>query len=183
MFDTPITVVGNVLAAPEWRRTRNTNALVVNFKVASTARRYDKETGRWVDGDSLRVRVVCWRKLAENVALSVMVGDPVIVSGRLYTREWTDEQGQKHLSYELEAVAVGHDLARGVGKFARRRGAASTDVVDGPGAEAGVAGELSDPVDGPDGLPDLSADELFDDEEVEPVEAAAESRLAPATVG
>ena len=39
MFDTYVTVVGNVLTAPEWRRTTQSNTLVANFKVASTARR------------------------------------------------------------------------------------------------------------------------------------------------
>ena len=116
MFDTNIVIVGNVLTAPEWRRTTNTNTLVANFRVASTARRLDRETGRWVDGNSLRVRVNCWRKLAEGVASSVTVGDPVVVAGRLYTRDWTDGEGNTRTTYEMEAVAVGHDLARGRGQ-------------------------------------------------------------------
>ena len=82
MFDTTITLVGNVLATPEWRRIPSSGALVANFKVASTARRYDKEAGQWIDGNSLRIRVVAWRRLAEGVASSVTVGDPVMVQGR-----------------------------------------------------------------------------------------------------
>ncbi|ADL48497.1 single-strand binding protein/Primosomal replication protein n [Micromonospora aurantiaca ATCC 27029] len=58
MFDTYVTIVGNVLTAPEWRRTTQSGTLVANFKVASTARRLDRDSGRWVDGNSLRVRVV-----------------------------------------------------------------------------------------------------------------------------
>jgi single-strand DNA-binding protein len=77
MFDTYVTVVGNVLTAPEWRRTATTGTLVTNFKVASTARRLDRENNRWIDGNSLRVRVTCWRRLAEGVASSVMTGDPI----------------------------------------------------------------------------------------------------------
>src|SRR5690242_19786475 len=77
VFDTPITIIGNVLTAPEWRRTSQSGQLVANFKVASTARRLDKANNRWVDGNSLRVRVNCWRRLAEGVASSIMVGDPV----------------------------------------------------------------------------------------------------------
>lgn len=34
MFDTQVTLVGNVLTAPEWRRTANTNTLVASFRVA-----------------------------------------------------------------------------------------------------------------------------------------------------
>ncbi len=77
MFETNIVIVGNVLTAPEWRRTNTKGTLLAHFRVASTARRLDKETGRWVDGDSLRVRVTCWRKLAEGVGASIAVGDPV----------------------------------------------------------------------------------------------------------
>ncbi len=92
MFETNIVIVGNVLTAPEWRRTAK-GTLVTNFRVASTARRLDRETGRWVDGDSLRVRVTCWRRLAEGVSASIAVGDPVVVVGRLFTRDWTDADG------------------------------------------------------------------------------------------
>src|SRR4051794_3488614 len=136
MFDTYVTIVGNVLTAPEWRRTAQNGILVANFKVASTARRLDRESGRWVDGNSLRVRVNCWRKLAEGVASSVMVGDPVVVVGRMYTRDWIDDAGNQRTLYELEAAAVGHDLSRGRGKFMRNRPTISTSSVE--DAEADV---------------------------------------------
>ena len=135
MFDTYVTIVGNVLTAPEWRRTTQSNTLVANFKVASTARRLDRDSGRWVDGNSLRVRVNCWRKLAEGVAASVMVGDPVVVCGRLYTRDWTDDAGNHRTLYELEAVAVGHDLSRGRARFLRNRPSMTTSTVEDAEAE------------------------------------------------
>ncbi|MFI7489411.1 single-stranded DNA-binding protein [Micromonospora echinaurantiaca] len=146
MFDTYVTVVGNVLTAPEWRRTTQSNTLVANFKVASTARRLDRDSGRWVDGNSLRVRVNCWRKLAEGVAASVMVGDPVVVCGRLYTRDWTDDAGNHRTLYELEAVAVGHDLSRGRGRFLRNRPSLTTSTVEDAEAEQRVHGEPTEPV-------------------------------------
>lgn len=157
MFDTHVTIVGNVLTAPEWRRTTQSNTLVANFKVASTARRLDRDSGRWVDGNSLRVRVNCWRKLAEGVAASVMVGDPVVVCGRLYTRDWTDDAGNHRTLYELEAVAVGHDLSRGRGRFLRNRPSLSTSVVSDAEAEQRVHGEATEPV------PDDEAPARLDD--------------------
>ncbi|MEV7983665.1 single-stranded DNA-binding protein [Micromonospora sp. NPDC085948] len=146
MFDTYVTIVGNVLTAPEWRRTSQSNTLVANFKVASTARRLDRDSGRWVDGNSLRVRVNCWRKLAEGVAASVMVGDPVVVCGRLYTRDWTDDAGNHRAVYELEAVAVGHDLSRGRARFLRNRPSMTTSTVEDSEAESRVHGEPTEPV-------------------------------------
>ncbi|MEU8126641.1 single-stranded DNA-binding protein [Micromonospora sp. NPDC049049] len=146
MFDTYVTIVGNVLTTPEWRRTTQSNTLVANFKVASTARRLDRDSGRWVDGNSLRVRVNCWRKLAEGVAASVMVGDPVVVCGRLYTRDWTDDGGNHRTLYELEAVAVGHDLSRGRARFLRNRPSMATSTVEDAEAESRVHGEPTEPV-------------------------------------
>ena len=164
MFDTAVTIVGNVLTAPEWRRTTVTGTFVVSFKIASTSRRYDRERGVWVDGDHLRVRVVCWRRLGENVSMSLQLGDPVIVHGRLYTRDWTDDQGGRRTSYELDAVAVGHDLSRGVDKFARRRPAGSTDMVNDEATAASIGGEATEPMDDPGRPDDLPPDhELFDE--------------------
>jgi single-strand DNA-binding protein len=146
MFDTMVTIVGNALNVPEWRRVQGGDTLVASFRVASSSRRFDKDTGRWVDRPGLRVRVTCWRRLAAGVASSVMVGDPLIVTGRLYTRDWQTEDGQKRVSYELEAVAVGHDLSRGQASFTRTRLNASTSAVEDPAAEARIRGEVAEPV-------------------------------------
>ncbi|MEU8425557.1 single-stranded DNA-binding protein [Micromonospora sp. NPDC048835] len=163
MFDTYVTIVGNVLTTPQWRRTTQSDTLVANFKVASTARRLDRDSGRWVDGNSLRVRVNCWRKLAEGVAASVMVGDPVVVCGRLYTRDWTDDAGNHRTLYELEAVAVGHDLSRGRARFLRNRPSMTTSTVEDAEAESRVHGEPTEPV--PAGqAPVLPDDRPLDDE-------------------
>ncbi|XTZ18231.1 single-stranded DNA-binding protein [Micromonospora echinospora] len=168
MFDTYVTIVGNVLTAPEWRRTTQSGTLVANFKVASTARRLDRESGRWVDGNSLRVRVNCWRKLAEGVAASVMVGDPVVVAGRLYTRDWIDDAGNQRTLYELEAVTVGHDLARGRGRFLRNRPSMATSSVEDAEAERRVHGAPTEPVPG-DEVPVSLDDRPLDDDLGRPV--------------
>lgn len=165
MFDTYVTVVGNVLHLPEMRKTSNTGAIVTTFKIASTARRLDRETGRWVDGNSLRVRVTCWRALALNVRQSVTVGDPVIVTGRLFTRDWEDEQGARRTAYELEAVAVGHDLSRGRAVFERIKPKVSTSVVEDSESEQRVAGETTEVVpddDAPARFDDTPFDAVFD---------------------
>ena len=114
MFDTAVTLIGNVMTAPEWRRTAQTGTYVVTFRFASTSRRYDRASSRWVDGDSLRIKVACWRKLGENVFESVQLGDPLVIHGRMYSRDWTDADERRHTSYELDAVSVGHDLSRAV---------------------------------------------------------------------
>jgi single-strand DNA-binding protein len=141
MFDTPLTVIGNVLVAPKARRTVETNQLAVTFRVASNSRKFDKANEGWTDGQSLRVRVTCWRRLAEGVVASLRLGDPVIVTGRLYTRDWTDEEGNHRTLYEMDATAVGHDLARGTSKFQRNTPRLSTSAIENDEAERRIGGE------------------------------------------
>jgi single-strand DNA-binding protein len=115
MYDTHMTVVGNLVDNPRMRVTKNGHA-VTNFRVASTSRRYDSEQGRYVDNSTLFVNVTCWRGQAENAFQSLHKGQPVVVTGRFYSREYTVEE-MKRIAYELEANAVGHDLSRGVSEF------------------------------------------------------------------
>jgi single-strand DNA-binding protein len=115
MNDTFMTIVGNVVDAPRMRLTKSGHA-VTNFRVASTSRRYDSEQQRYVDNCTLFVNVTCWRAMAENVAVSVHKGQPVVVTGRYYSREYEINETVR-ISYELEANAVGHDLTRGTSEF------------------------------------------------------------------
>jgi len=92
MFDTAVTLIGNVMTAPEWRRTSQTGTYVVTFRFASTSRRYDRATSRWVDGDSLRIKVACWRKLGENVFESVQLGDPLVTEEHITAFGWATPQ-------------------------------------------------------------------------------------------
>lgn len=146
MNETTMTIVGNVLNEPECRRIEPSGQLVTQFKVAATARRYDRHQERWVDGDTLRLRVNCWRQLAENVMRCVHVGDPVIVTGRLASRSWETADHVKRVSYELEAASVGHDLSRGRAKFARVRANTSTSTIDDELADTRIAGQPATPV-------------------------------------
>ncbi|MEV4345696.1 single-stranded DNA-binding protein [Actinoplanes sp. NPDC049596] len=146
MFDTNLVVVGNVLAAPEWRRVSTNGNLVANFRIASNSRRFDRETNAWVDGHSLRIRVSAWRKLAEGVASSITVGDPVIVYGRLYSRDWKDEQGNNRISYDMVAYSIGHDLGRGRARFFRQKALPGGSAIEDAEADLLVGGEPSIPV-------------------------------------
>jgi single-strand DNA-binding protein len=157
MYDTHVTVIGNALHEPQWRKTANAGIMVATFKIASTARRFDRTSGQWLDGNSLRVRVNCWRSLATNVKDSVTRGDPLIVTGRLFTRDWIDDQGVKRIQYELEATAIGHDLSRGRAVFERRKHNTATSVIEDAEAEQRIGGELTEAV------PDDEAPSQFND--------------------
>lgn len=110
MYETLMTVSGTLITQVNRRRMPD-GTTVVSFRVASNERRYDRASESWVDGDTLYVSVTCWRKLAENVHASFAVGDPIIVYGRVYTRSY-EKDGRRLSVTELEASAVGPDLAK-----------------------------------------------------------------------
>ncbi|MGH3662211.1 MAG: single-stranded DNA-binding protein [Micromonosporaceae bacterium] len=142
MNETVVTVIGNVVTKPERRRVENSGDTVVSFRIASTSRRFDKASGVWVDGNSFFVRVTCWRSLADNAYQSLFKGDPVMVHGRLSTREYEGDDGVKRSSYELEATALGHNLGRGTSTFIRTRtGLAPGLVSDSDGSPNAGGGE------------------------------------------
>jgi len=108
--DTQITIVGNLVNDPELRFT-NSGQPVAQFRVASTPRIRDNQTGEWKDGDSLFLTCNVWRQMAENVAESLQRGMRVIVSGRLRQRSYETKEGEKRTVYEVEVDHVARPCA------------------------------------------------------------------------
>jgi single-strand DNA-binding protein len=117
MNDTFITVAGNLVDDPQLRET-NSGTRYVSFRVGSTSRRYDGETGGWIDGDRLFVGVKAWRGMAENIAASLKKGQPVVLTGRFYCREYVKDEASR-VAYEVDVTAIGHDLSRGQSDFTK----------------------------------------------------------------
>lgn len=117
------------------------------LRVAYTPRYVNRGTGEWTDSPTSFVSVTCWRKLADNVALCVRKGEPVVIRGRLQVRQFDDKNGNPRVSVDVDAQSIGHDLSRGVALFQRTRrvpadaaeGATDTDVAQ-AGPEPGSAG-------------------------------------------
>ena len=107
--DTPITVVGNLVADPELRFTP-TGLAVANFRIASTPRVYNRDAGQWEDGEALFLTCNVWREAAENVAESLSKGMRVIVNGRLKQRSYQTREGENRTVFEVEADEVGPSL-------------------------------------------------------------------------
>jgi single-strand DNA-binding protein len=116
--DTPITVVGNLVADPELRFTPSGQP-VATFRVASTPRIMDRQTNEWKDGDSLFLTCNVWRQAAENVAESLQRGMRVIVTGRLKQRNYETKEGEKRTVYEVEVDDVGPSLRNASAKVNR----------------------------------------------------------------
>ncbi|MBQ0829201.1 single-stranded DNA-binding protein [Streptomyces tagetis] len=116
MNETMICAVGNVATRPVYRELAS--GASARFRLAVTARYWDREKNGWTDGHTNFFTVWAGRQLATNAAASLSVGEPVVVQGRLKVR--TDvRDGQNWTSADIDAVAIGHDLARGTSAFRR----------------------------------------------------------------
>jgi len=127
--ETVITLVGNLVDDPELRFTPS-GAAVANFRVASTPRTYDRQTGEWKDGESLFISCSVWRQAAENVAESLQRGMRVIVQGRLKSRSYEDREGNKRTVFEIDVDEVGPSLRSATAKV-------SKTMRSGPGGDSG----------------------------------------------
>ncbi|WP_110944413.1 single-stranded DNA-binding protein [Streptomyces niger] len=132
MTDTMVTLTGNAATAVEHRYTKD-GAAAARFRMACTPRRFDREQGRWTDGPTSFYTVRAWRALADNLAASVAVGEPLLVRGRLTVREGEnppERGGGRWFAAEVDAVSIGHDLTRGTAAFRRAARATAFSGMD-----------------------------------------------------
>jgi single-strand DNA-binding protein len=142
MFETPITVVGNIVNDPHGRRVGDQE--VIKFRVASNSRRRTAD-GTWEPGNSLFVTVNCWGRLVTGVGAALRKGDPVIVVGHVYTSEYEDRDGNRRSNLEMRATAVGPDVSRSIVRIIEKTGSArDTDQVPSPDEPAVEAADEAD---------------------------------------
>ncbi|MFF9405704.1 single-stranded DNA-binding protein [Streptomyces anandii] len=116
MNETMVCTVGNVATQPVYRELAS--GASARFRLAVTSRYWDREKNAWTDGHTNFFTVWANRQLASNAVASLNVGDPVVVQGRLKVRTETRD-GNTRTSADIDAVAIGHDLARGTAAFRR----------------------------------------------------------------
>ena len=102
------TLSGNLTRDPEIRYTRDGQANAT-FGLAVNRRWQPRGSDEWEESTSF-FDVVCWRDLAENVALSLVKGTRVVVTGRLEQRSWEAENGERRSRVEVTADDVGPSL-------------------------------------------------------------------------
>jgi single-strand DNA-binding protein len=105
-MDNNITIIGNLTRDPEIRYTRDGQATTT---LGVAVNRRWKKDDEWQEQTSF-FDVVCWRELAENVALSLTKGARVIVTGRLEQRSWENDEGETRYKVEIVADDIGPAL-------------------------------------------------------------------------
>ncbi|MGB2630012.1 MAG: single-stranded DNA-binding protein [Candidatus Omnitrophota bacterium] len=113
-------LMGNLTRDPELRYVPSGSA-VATFTVAVN-RSYKDSTGGKKEEVSF-IRVVVWGKMAEVCGEYLTKGRPVLVEGRLKSRSWEDQSGQKKSALEVVANSV-----QFIGSRASRQEAGPKDV-------------------------------------------------------
>ena len=96
-------ILGNLGQDPELRYTQS-GAAVCTLNIATTDVRNDPNNGRQERTEWHRV--VVWNKQAENAAKYLAKGRSVYIEGRIQTRSWEDQNGQKRYATEIVAQTV-----------------------------------------------------------------------------
>lgn len=98
-----VMIIGNLGSEPEMRFTPNGNPVtslrVATNRVYTTPEGERKEETEWFT-------VVAWGKLAEQCNQFLTKGRLVYAEGRLHTRTWEGQEGQKHYRTEIIANRV-----------------------------------------------------------------------------
>lgn len=106
-------LIGNLTRDPELRYIPSGSA-VVTFTVAVN-RVYKTQTGEKKEQTSF-IRVVVWGRRAEVCGEYLSKGSPVFIEGRLQSRDWETQDGQKRNT--VEVIADNIQFLRGASKQA-----------------------------------------------------------------
>jgi single-strand DNA-binding protein len=96
-------IIGNLGADPELRYTPSGKA-VANLRVAVN-HNFKDAAGEW-QKETQWFNVEVWDQAAERAAEQMRKGNKVYAEGRLRTREWEGQDGQKRTSVEIRADRV-----------------------------------------------------------------------------
>jgi len=98
-----VLLMGNLTRDPELRYTPQGTA-VVNLRLA--VNRKFRDRNQELKDETCFVTVVVWDKQAETCNQYLHKGSPIFVEGRLQSRSWEDNAGQKRNVVEVRAERV-----------------------------------------------------------------------------
>lgn len=124
MWDTYTTMVGRLADTPELKTSRNGKPYAT-VKIIHTARRFDKQSNTWIDGDETALSGTLFGDYAVNVADSLTSGTLVIACGRLRENRWQDDEGNRRSKLTMEIEEIGPSLRWDTATVNRKRGGGS----------------------------------------------------------
>jgi single-strand DNA-binding protein len=133
-----VILVGRLGSDPEVRYTPG-GSPVANFSIATDHGKKDKD-GNW-QTETTWHRIVLWNRQAEIAKEYVKKGHRIYVEGRIQTRTWEDQNGQKH--YVTEIVGSDIQLLESAGQRMETPAASTQE----PPANLPTPGDLDTPPD------------------------------------
>lgn len=127
-----VILIGNVGKEPEIRYTDN-HVAVAQFPLATTERGYTLQNGTQVPDRTEWHNIVLWRGLAETVEKYVHKGDKLYIEGRIRSRSYDDQNGQRRYITEIVGDIMEMLTPRSAG--ATTQNAAQQTVVTPPADE------------------------------------------------
>jgi len=127
-----VILVGNLVADPELKTTPN-GISVTRFRIAVN-RRFTR-AGEQPQTDFFDI--TAWRSTAEFVARYFTKGRPILISGTLQNRNWTDNNNIKHYSCEIVADEVTFVDKKGEGFSGQPSMSGSAPTYSTPTADSG----------------------------------------------
>lgn len=99
----------NVVYDPELKFTQD-GTPYCRLRLANQERSFDKAQNKWVKDEPIYFSMTVYKKLAENLADSVMAGDRLIVIGKLKLEKYLDKDGVERESLRVIPHESGADL-------------------------------------------------------------------------
>lgn len=101
MSNPTVTIVGRIGQDPE-----AVGSSGLRLSVATNDRVKNDATGEWEDKNTSWWTVKAWKRLAEQSKDVLKKGQEVIIVGKVYEENWTDKEGTKRTSYEINAESI-----------------------------------------------------------------------------
>jgi len=157
-----VLLTGRLTRDPELRTTAGGKA-VAQFSVASHEYVSGKEKSEFHN-------VVAWDRLAETCGRYLGKGQQVAIEGRVQTRSWDDDKGQRHWKTEIVASSVEMLSGRRKKDYAAETAASALEA---QAAAAGIEPDASEPIADDAGFSVVEGDEDDGEEEETLDEAVA----------
>jgi single-strand DNA-binding protein len=129
-----ILISGRLTRDPEVRYTQSGTAVATLGVASSRSYRDPKDSSGWKE-ETCFVNVVAWAQLAERCGDSLKKGSAVFIEGRLQSRSWETDDGNRRTAIEIRADRV---------QFLDRRGDAQPALARGGDAVEEEGGALPD---------------------------------------
>lgn len=152
-----VTHTYRLAAEPELKFSANGNA-VIRVRLAANANR-KTDNGTWEKTDELFINATAFGDQAQAIAdANLTVGQEVLVTGRLRTNSWENDQGEKRSVIELRLDSIGPKITPPRQQQGGGFGASSAPQGGyNPAQQGGFGGQQSDPW-GSGGRPGFSDD-------------------------